>query len=190
MDWFVDANGDYCRSPEVRVLGNQPNRRISWGPSSSEHLEDSNFIRGHPLSAYLHRHCFPNLRRQFWEVRPMVEVWGMNMKDNFIPGYMNCLDESMSVWMNKFTCPGFMFIPRKPWPFGNKYHTICCCSSGIMWDIDLVEGKDCPQQFGIQQYDNFGSTVGLLLRMLSQIYHKGFIVILDSGFVFSRASLS
>ena len=75
-----------------------------------------------------------------------------------------------------------MFVPRKPWPFGNEYHTVCCCSSGIMWGIDLVEGKDRPQQLGIQQYDNFGSTVGLLLRMLSPIYHKGFIVILASGF--------
>ena len=28
-----------------------------------------------------------------------------------------------------------------------------------MWGIDLVEGKDCPQQLGIQQYDNLGSTV-------------------------------
>ena len=75
-----------------------------------------------------------------------------------------------------------MFITCKPWPFGDEYHTVCCCSSGIMWGIDLVEGKDCLQQLGIQQYDNFGSTVGLLLRMLSPIYHKGFIVILDSRF--------
>ena len=111
----------------------------------------------------------------------MVEVWGTNMKDNFIPGYMNCLDESMNMWTNKVTCPGFMFVPHKPWPFGNENHTVCCCSSGIMWGIDLVEGKDRPQQLGIQQYDNFGSTVELLLQMVSPIYHKGFIVILDSG---------
>ena len=124
----------------------------------------------------------PTFVGKFWEVQQMVEAWGTNMNDNFIPGYMNCLDESMSMWTNKFTCPGLMFVPCKPWPFGNKYHTVCCCSSGIMWGIDLVEGKDCPQQLGIQQYDNFGSTVGLLLRMLSPIYHKGFIVILDSGF--------
>ena len=124
----------------------------------------------------------PTFIDKFWEVWQMVKVWGMNMKDNFIPGYMNCLDESMSVWTNKFTCPGFMFIPHKPWPFGNEYHTVCCCSLGIMWGIDLVEGKDCPQQLGIQQYDNLGSTVGLLLCMLSPIYHKGFVEILDSGF--------
>ena len=50
-----------------------------------------------------------------------------------------------------------------------------------MWGIDLVEGKDRPPQLGIQQYDNLGSMVGLLLHMLSPIYHKGFVSILDSG---------
>ena len=55
-----------------------------------------------------------------------------------LSGWANCLDESMSIWTNKFSCPGFMFIPRKPWPFGNKYHTVCCCcATGIMWGIDL-----------------------------------------------------
>ena len=124
----------------------------------------------------------PTFINKFWEVWQMIETWGMNMKDNFIPGYMNCLDEGMSMWTNKFTWPGFMFIPCKPWLIGNEYHTICCCSSGIMWGIDLVEGKDHPPQLGIQQYDNFGSTVGLLLHLLLPIYHKGFAVILDSGF--------
>ena len=62
LDWLVDANGDYRRSPEARILGNQPHRHISWGPSSSGRLDDSNSIRGHPLRPYLHRHCFPNLR--------------------------------------------------------------------------------------------------------------------------------
>ena len=51
-----------------------------------------------------------------------------------------------------------------------------------MWGIDLVEGKDRPKELGIQQYDSFGSTVELLVHMLSPIYHKGFIVILDSRF--------
>ena len=104
------------------------------------------------------------------------------MQQNFTPGYVNCPDESMSVWTNKFTCPGFMFVPRKPWPFGNEYHSMCCCTSGIMWGIEMVEGKDHPQQLGCPQHDNLGSTVGLLLRILTPIFFKGFIVILDSGF--------
>ena len=79
---------------------------------------------------------------KFWEVWQIVKAWGDNMNTHFRPGYMNCLDEWMSVWTNKFMCPGFMFIPRKLWPFGNEYHTVCCCLSGIMWGIDMVEGKD------------------------------------------------
>ena len=81
----------------------------------------------------------------------MVEAWGVNMVETFVPGYMNCLDESMSIWTNIFTSPGFMFVPHKPWPFGNEYHTICCCTSGIMWGIDLVKGKDSPRAPHIPQ---------------------------------------
>ena len=112
----------------------------------------------------------------------MIDAWGSNMNNAFAPGYMNCLDKPMSVWTNKFTCPGFMFVPRKPWPFGNKYHTVCCCLSVIMWGIDLVEGKDHPRQLGQLEYEELGSMVGLLLRMLFPIFHLGFVVILDSGF--------
>ena len=70
------------------------------------------------------------------------------MSSQFNPGWLNCLDESMSVWTNKFMHPRLMFVPRKPWPFGNEYHTVCCCTSGIMWGIELVEGKDRPAQIG------------------------------------------
>ena len=124
----------------------------------------------------------PTFIDKFWEVQQMLEAWGKNMQQNFTPGYVNCLDESMSVWTNKFTCPGFMFVPRKPWPFRNEYHSVCCCTSGIMWGIEMVEGKDHPQQLGQPQHDNLGSTIGLLLQILTPIFFKGFIVILDSGF--------
>ena len=39
---------------------------------------------------------------KFWEVQEMIDAWGKNMMNGFSPGHMNCLDESMSVWMNKF----------------------------------------------------------------------------------------
>ena len=112
----------------------------------------------------------------------MLEAWGKNMQQNFTPGCVNCLDESMSVWTNKFMCPGFMFVPRKPWPLGNEYHSVCSCTSGIMWGIEMVEGKDHPRQLGQPQHDNLGSTIGLLLQILTPIFFKGFIVILHSGF--------
>ena len=119
----------------------------------------------------------------------MLEAWGENMQQSFMPGYMDCLDESMSVWTNKFTCPGFMFVPRKPWHFGNQYHSVCCCTSGIMWGIEMVEGKDHPWQLGQPQYNNLGSTIGLLLQILTPIFFKGFIMILDNVFCMLKGTV-
>ena len=74
----------------------------------------------------------------------MVEEWNKNMGEQFTPSWVLCLNESMSPWMNKYTCPGWMFVPRKPHPFGNEYHSVCCSMSGTMWGKELVEGKDAP----------------------------------------------
>ena len=90
----------------------------------------------------------PGYVDKFWEVHQMLKVWGNNKSSQFKPGWSNCLDESMSMWTDKFMCPGFMFVPQKPGPFGDKYYTVCCCTSGIMWGIELVEGKDHPAQIG------------------------------------------
>ena len=74
----------------------------------------------------------------------MVDEWNKNMAEQFTPSWVSCLDESMSPWTNKYTCPGWMFVPRKPHPFSNEYHSVCCSTSGIMWGMELVEGKDAP----------------------------------------------
>ena len=50
------------------------------------------------------------------------------------------IDESMTKWVNEYTCPGFMFVPRKPWPFGNEYHDAGCAESDIIWQVELREG--------------------------------------------------
>ena len=61
-------------------------------------------------------------------------------------GQVTFLDKSVSPWTDKFACPGHMCVSRKPWLIGNKYHTICCCLSGIMYLVEIVEGKECPPQ--------------------------------------------
>ncbi|KAL7571289.1 hypothetical protein ACA910_008942 [Epithemia clementina (nom. ined.)] len=124
----------------------------------------------------------PPYKDPFWEVRQMLEEWNHNMTEQFTPGWVSCLDESMSPWTNKYTCPGWMFVPRKPHPFGNEYHNVCCSLCGILWSLELVEGKDAPQQAPKPRFSNLGNTVGLMLRVLSPIFAKGLVVILDSGF--------
>ena len=128
----------------------------------------------------------PAYRDGFWEVR-------QESKRKFHSGVgggggggwgwgSNCLDESMIVCTNKCTCPGWMSVAQKPWPFGNEYHTVCCFLSGVLWGLELVEGKDTPRQTPPPMFQSLGNTVGLLLRILSPFFRRSFVVIRDSGF--------
>ena len=55
----------------------------------------------------------------------------------------------MSKWINEYTCPGYMYEPRKPWKFGNEYHDAGCALSGVIWQVNLHEcfGKDIIAHF-------------------------------------------
>ena len=89
----------------------------------------------------------------------------------FTPSWINCLDESMSPWTQRWSFPGWMFVPRKPKPFGNEYHTMCCGLSGVLYSMELVEGKDRPSSLGEMEFDNYGKTFGLLLRVTRTIWN-------------------
>ena len=108
-------------------------------------------------------HNPPAFVDRFWEVRQLVDCWNENMNKNFSPSWINAIDESMSKWVNKYTCPGFMYVPRKPWKFGNEYHDAGCADSDIIWQVDLREGKDRPRELGQKEYDEKGKTTGTLL---------------------------
>ena len=41
----------------------------------------------------------------------IIEAWNANMTEQFTPSWVGCLDESMSTWMNRYSCPGWMFVP-------------------------------------------------------------------------------
>jgi hypothetical protein len=124
----------------------------------------------------------PTYKDRFWEVRQVISEWNRNMAEIFTPSWVSCLDESMSPWNNRWTCPGWMFVPRKPHPFGNEYHSICCAETMIMYGIEIVEGADTPPQKPRDPNERKGKTVALLLRLCKSIYSRGFVVILDSGF--------
>ena len=119
----------------------------------------------------------PAFRDKFWRVREMINVWNRNMAEVFSCSWVACLDESMSLWLNRWTCPGWTFVPRKPWSMGNEYHSMCCGMTSIMFAIDLVEGSDRPKELPSLDPDKKGPTVSLLLRMCKPLYTKGTIVI-------------
>jgi hypothetical protein len=87
----------------------------------------------------------PPYSDKFQQVRQMVKGWNNNVAKNFHPGWISCLDESMSSWKNEWTCPGWIFVHRKPHPMGNEYHSVCCGLSNMVWAIELMEGKDALQ---------------------------------------------
>ena len=64
----------------------------------------------------------PELLDKFWEVRDLISAWNASMEVEFLPSWINAIDESMSKWLNEYTCLGFMYIPRKPWKLGNEWH--------------------------------------------------------------------
>ena len=117
----------------------------------------------------------------------MIKYWNMNMAFVFIVSWNICLDESMSIWHNRWTCPGWVFCPRKPHPFGNEYHTACCGITRVLFSIELVEGKDRPPERNRPEFDVLGKTVGLLLRMLKSVFNTGQCIVLDSGFCVLKA---
>jgi hypothetical protein len=128
----------------------------------------------------------PAFKDKFWEVCQIITSWNTKMAKIFTPSWVLCLDESMSPWNNCWTCPGWMFVPRKPHPFGNENNSICCPETMIMYVIKIVEGSDTPSQRPQDPNKRLGKTVGLLLRLCKPIYSRGFVVILDSGFCVLR----
>mmetsp|Transcript_20701 Transcript_20701/g.22957 ORF Transcript_20701/g.22957 Transcript_20701/m.22957 type:complete len:153 (-) Transcript_20701:140-598(-) len=60
----------------------------------------------------------------------------------YIPSWICCLGESVSIWNNRWTCPGWIFIPHKPHPFSNEYHTIAEGLTNVLFRVEIVEGKD------------------------------------------------
>lgn len=118
---------------------------------------------------------------KFGAIRDLIACWNEHMRAEYCPSWLNCLDESMVQWENEATCPGSMYIERKPTPRGNEYHTIADAETKILFCVELVEGKD---QFATPDYIDKGKTVGLLLRMTEQagLWASGKAVVLDSAF--------
>ena len=75
----------------------------------------------------------PTYNDGFWEVRRIIDEWNANMEKNFMPAWVSCLDESISKWLNKYTCPVFMCVPRNPWLFRNEYYTIVYVLTRVLY---------------------------------------------------------
>ena len=73
-------------------------------------------------------------------------------------------------------------MTHKPLPIENKWHTIACSDSGILFNVNSVEVKDAPVEHPHQKYSDTGKTVSLMLCLTKMIHGTGNIVVLDYGF--------
>jgi hypothetical protein len=80
-----------------------------------------------------------------------------------------------------------MYVPRKPHPMGNEYHTIACGVCGILFALSLVEGKDSPPEARPKKYTALGKTAATLLTLCESLFSTGKVVVLDSGFCVLQA---
>ena len=95
-------------------------QKIDMFNGSGFHLTE--LISRNHFEAILTDHDLPVLLECFWEVQYLIDAWNQKMAQIFLPSWINVIDESMSKWVNEYTCPGFMSVPRKPWSFSNVYH--------------------------------------------------------------------
>ncbi len=51
----------------------------------------------------------------FHEIHKMIDAFNQHYADNYVPLWLNVLNESMSSWLSKF-CPGFTCVSWKPQP--------------------------------------------------------------------------
>ena len=74
-----------------------------------------------------------------------------------------------------------MFVSRKPHPFGNNYHTIACAKYKVIYNVEIVEGKDRPRGMGKKEFEENGATPGLMVSMKNTLCGTWKVVILHSG---------
>ena len=124
----------------------------------------------------------PHYLNRFFHVRKLVEAWNANMSANFFPGLISFSDKSMMIWENKFG-PGWVVLPRKPHPFGNKWHTICCAMSVLVFFVEFVERKDLPKEkWNPDIKTDYGTAGRQMTQMTNALFDTRKAVAIDRTF--------
>ena len=97
----------------------------------------------------------------------MQEGWNKNMVAHFDRLWVSVLDYSIQEWVDRYTFPGWMFVPRKPHPFRDNYHTVTCAKSKVIYIVEIVEEEDGPRLMGKKELEDKGETTGLVVRIVN-----------------------
>ena len=134
--------------------------------------------------------AIPEFNDPFFQQRHMQEGWNKNMAAHFDPSWVSVLDESIQEWINQYTFPGWMFVSRKPRLFGNDCHKNVCAKSKVIYNVEIVEGKDRTMMIGKNYFYEKGETAGFMVRMKNPLWVTGKVVVMYSGFCVLGGSIS
>jgi hypothetical protein len=111
-------------------------------------------------------------------VRGLIHAFNANMVASFRPSWCIVVDESMARWTNKNTIPNYVFIPRKPTPHGQEWHTLADSATHIIIAIDPVE------QAPNRRFESYGKMAGTVLRLCESagVFGTPRVLVGDSAF--------
>ena len=75
-----------------------------------------------------------------------------------------------------------MFFPCKTHPFGNYYHLFACARFKVIYNVEIVEGKDRPRVMGKMEFEENVATAGLLVSTTNPLWWTGKVVVIYSDF--------
>ncbi|KAL3914376.1 MAG: hypothetical protein SGPRY_007648, partial [Prymnesium sp.] len=118
-------------------------------------------------------------------VRPLVDGFNQNRKENVTPGWLLTVDESMVAWRGRVglldpaKCPDRSWVPRKPEPLGVELKTAGDSLSGIMLRLEMCcEGTEAMK---IKEFSNdWGATTACTLRLTEPWFRSSRVVAGDS----------
>ncbi len=84
--------------------------------------------------------------------------------------------------------PFFHLLPQEAVAIWQKYHTSADAPSGLFHDLEIVERKDQPQEV-CPEFDEMGTTVGLLICLTKKLWSTGKIERKNLG-VFALAHIN
>lgn len=139
---------------------------------SNDHDRESDCNK-HPLLAVhqVHRQSTTSLCQQVpWSKK------GVGSMEHQHAGGVHSSVDHLPWWIN-VVLGKWIHLPRvcvwKPWPFGNKCHTIFCALCGTLFGVEMCKGKDAPCQCGKPdcKYGG-GKTVGSSLRLKNLFWEQ------------------
>jgi hypothetical protein len=125
-------------------------------------------------------------------VRAFVNDFNAARARHVHPGWMICVDESISSWRGRDGTvldgmPHVTKIKRKPQGVGLEMKDACDVMSGIMLRLELCEGKEAMLEKPFQR--ELGAGTATLLRLTKPWWETGRIVCADSAFASVKSAV-